>query len=982
MFDPTDHPRIFGLAPGVDFPQALIDGTLSHLGTHPPEELARAHIIVNTRRMARRIRQLFDQGPARILPKISLVTELAESFALHDIPRPISPLRRRLELAQLISGLLEQQRDLAPRSALYDLADSLANLMDEMQGEGVSPDVIKGLDVSDQSGHWARILGFLDIVKSVYATDRDQPDAEDLQRQTILRLIALWQVSPPKHPVILAGSTGSRGSTLMLMQAIARLPQGAVVLPGYDFDMTSEVWNALKVDRANALPLEDHPQYRFHRMLSEMDMQFDQVTPWHDAPAPDPARNAMMSLALRPVPVTDQWLRDGPKLGRLDQITDRMTLLEAPSSRIEALCIAMKLREAAENEVTAALITPDRGLTRQVTAALDRWGIVPDDSAGRPLHLSPPGRFLRHVIDLACQRLTAEQVLTLLKHPLAHSGGKRGAHLRLTRELELHIRDVGMPFPTAQALQDWAADENDPFAKPWAEWLCFCLMDQLQTMPLALSDQVTRHMALAEQIADGSAPERQSELWKDTAGRTAWDTTRHLIEQAPHGGVISAQDYAALFYSVFSNEDVRNPQTPHPKILIWGTLEARVQGADLVILAGLNEGSWPAVPSPDPWLNRALRHQAGLLVPERRIGLAAHDFQQAVAAKEVWISRSVRSDDTETVASRWVNRLTNLLSGLPDQGGEAALNAMRKRGVLWMQKAAVLETPLPADPAPRPAPCPAPAVRPNRLSVTEIQRLIRDPYAIYAKHILRLRPLNPLMRAPDAMLRGIVLHRVLEEFIRDTANAPEQCNRNVLMGKAVSILAQNVPWAETRTAWLARLERVADWFIDTEHQRRALAKPTTFEVKGRARIEALDFTLSAEADRIDMDEAGHLHIYDYKTGKPPSPDEQRYFDKQLLLEAAIAETAGFGDLSPSPVERAMFIGLSNDAREVAAPLQEEPTQKVWDELQTLIQTYQNADTGYTARRAMKTTSDVSDYDQLARFGEWDIVATPDKAVLK
>lgn len=981
MFEPSDHPRLYGLSPGVDFPQALIDGLVQRVGDAPPETLARAHIIVNTRRMARRIRTLFDQGPARLLPRISLVTDLADSFAVHDAPSAISPLRRRLELAQLISGLLDQQADLAPRSALFDLADSLAGLMDEMQGEGVSPDVIEALDVTDQSGHWARVLEFLKIVKTVYAADADQPDAESLQRQIIQKLIAQWQIAPPDTPVILAGSTGSRGSTLLLMQAIARLPQGAVVLPGFDFEMKPDVWNALQADDTG-LPLEDHPQYRFHRLFSSLNLRHDQVRHWHETPAPDPARNALVSLALRPVPVTDQWLRDGPGLGNLGVATANISLLEAPSSRIEALTIAMRLRDAAEHGRTAALITPDRTLTRQVTAALDRWGIVPDDSAGRPLHLSPPGRFLRHVGDLFRGRLTAELLLTLLKHPLAHSGGGRGAHLRLTRELELHIRDTGLPFPDASALRQWAEKETDPFAKPWIEWLCSCLLDRFQADEVDLPHLVEQHMALAEQIADGAQPERQSQLWQDTAGRKAWDVTRNLIDQAAHGGALSAQDYSSLFYSTMSGEDVRNPDTPHPLVLIWGTLEARVQGADLVILAGLNEGSWPSVPSADPWLNRALRHQAGLLMPERRIGLSAHDFQQAIAAKEVWITRSVRSDDTETVASRWVNRLTNLLAGLPGQGGDTALKDMRARADHWMQLASALETPILSDPAPRPAPCPPSNVRPRKLSVTEIKRLIRDPYAIYAKHILRLRPLKPLMRAPDAMLRGTTLHKVLEEFIRETANAPELCNRDVLMEKAVSILAQTTPWAETRATWLARLERVADDFVHKEHIRRALAQPRELEVKSGARIEALDFTLSAEADRIDIDALGRLHIYDYKSGAPPSKTEQQYFDKQLLLEAAIAERSGFGKIAPGQVERAVFIGLSVGAPEIDAPLDEEPPSRIWAKLTELIETYFSPATGYPARRAMKSKDDVSDYDQLARFGEWDIMDTPDKTVLK
>ena len=976
MFDPSDIPRVFGLPPGVGFPQALIAGLRDHQHSQSPDQMARVQLIVNTRRMARRIRTLFDQGPPRLLPRITLVTDLGENWGIGQIPPAIPPLRRRLELTQLVASLLDNMEDGPPRSSLFDLADSLASLMDEMQGEGVSPDAIYDLDITDQSGHWARIKAFLGIVRHYFDADGDQPDIETRQRLVIERLIANWQEAPPDHPVIVAGSTGSRGATQLLMQAVAQLPQGALVLPGFDFDMPDPVWAALDDDK---MPLEDHPQYRFHRLLSALNLPANQVEAWHDTPAANPLRNKVVSLALRPAPVTDQWLSDGPGLGDLAPAMQDVTLLEAPSSRAEALAIAMRLRQAAEDGQTAALITPDRTLTRQVTAALDRWGILPDDSAGQPLHLSPPGRFLRHVADLFGQPLTAGTLLTLLKHPLTHSGGARGTHLRLTRELELHLRRNGPPFPEAADFAVWAAAQKDPLAQTWATWLSTCFCGHEAREDQALATRVATHLDIAEQIANGCRPEGDSELWKDTAGREALSATTNLTEEAGHGGTLGSRDYASLFHAILSRHEVRNPDSPHPNILIWGTLEARVQGADLLILAGLNEGTWPGMPDPDPWLNRALRHQAGLLLPERRIGLSAHDFQQAAGAPEVWLTRSIRSDDAETVPSRWINRLTNLLSGLPEQGGVVALNNMLAKGDEWLALARSLEAPDPVDPAPRPAPCPPGKARPSRLSVTEIQRLIRDPYAIYAKHVLNLRPLDPLMQAPDALLRGIVLHGVLESFIRETKDAPEHCTKDMLMQKAVSDLAENVPWAEARATWLARLDRVADWFVETEAARRLLATPTAFEAKGSARIETLDFTLTATADRIDMDDTGSLHIYDYKTGTPPTENEQLHFDRQLLLEAAIAEKSGFGDLAAARVARAIFIGLASGSKEVAAPLSEEPPEKVWQEFEALITRYAAPTTGYTARRAMRNKDAASDYDQLARFGEWDITTNPDKS---
>ncbi len=973
MFDPCDHPRVFGVPLGVDFPRALVDGLTARHAHMPPESLARVRIIVNTRRMARRIRTLFDQGPARLLPRVDLLTDLGEHWDMAHIPDPVPRLRRRLELTQLVSHLLEGQPDIAPRSSLYALADSLAGLMDEMHGEGVSPSAIDQLDITDQSGHWERITAFLGIVRHYFETGTDRPDTETRQRLVIEHLVHTWQETPPDHPVIVAGSTGSRGATQLLMQAVSRLPQGAVILPGFDFDMPPDVWGAMN----DAMLHEDHPQYRFADLMQKLDLSPEQIPRWgQDAPASS-ARNRLLSLALRPAPVTDQWLTDGPALTDLDRATDDITLLESPSTRAEALSIAMRLRQAAEDGEAAALITPDRTLSRQVTAALDRWGILPDDSAGMPLHLSPPGRFLRHVADLLREKLTAELLLTLLKHPLTNSGPARGPHLRLTRELELHLRRHGPPYPEAAQLIAWAKALKDDDALAWAHWIsdCFCAKAVSGDMPL--TDLVALHLDLATRIAQGPDADCAHGLWQEDAGEEAWKAVSALSDNAEHGGQIGATDYCSLFHSILTTHDVRRPDTPHAQILIWGTLEARVQGADLLILAGLNEGSWPEAPKPDPWLNRALRHRAGLLLPERRIGLSAHDFQQAASAPEVWLTRSIRSDDAETVPSRWLNRIKNLLTGLPEQGGKAALDAMMARGQHWLALAEALEKPGQTAPERRPAPCPPVAARPRGLSVTEIKRLIRDPYAIYARHVLRLRPLDPLMKLPDALLRGTILHEILEGFIRDTLGDPSLCTRAALMAKTETVLAQKVPWAEARVIWYARMERIADWFIETELARRQIATPAKLEARGEASLDDPDFTLRTMADRVDIDASGALHIYDYKTGAPPTKDQQLHFDRQLLLEAAIAERAGFDGIAPAPVARATFIGLGSGGKLVDAPLSEARPAEVWQEFQTLIRAYMEPDRGYPSRRAMHMKSDRGDYDQLARFGEWDITDTPD-----
>jgi ATP-dependent helicase/nuclease subunit B len=973
MFEPSDNPKCFALPLGCDFSQAFLAGLRARMLGQPPEAMARVEIFVNTRRTERRMRDLLEQGPAGFVPRIRVITDLArDPMVAAGIAPAISPLRRRLELAQVIAALLDREPDLAPRAATYDLADSLAGLMDEMHGEGITTEALKTLDIDEShAAHWGHSLKFLNIL-AAYFDDLSEPDTETRQRLVVEQLARDWAENPPDHPVLLAGSTGSRGATALFMQTVAKLPQGAVILPGYDLDMPDHVVAALQDKAAPG----DHPQAGLVKFVTSLGLDPAAVPRWAEIPPNHPARNALVSLALRPAPVTDQWLSEGPKLGSMVKATENMALMNATSPRHEALAIALRLRAAAEADQTATLITPDRQLTRQVTAALQRWDITPDDSAGRPLALTPPGVFLRLVSGLFVERLTAETLLILLKHPLTNTGSDnkdiRKTHLKRSRELELNELRGGAPFPDFDVIAAWAAKrENDSDAQAWVAWLrdCFDLLGDDTAKPLA--DHLALHRRLAEGLAAGpeGAPEI-SELWLQDAGIEAAKLFAALEDNADAGGVMSAVEYVALFRSVMNGAEVREKFTAHPGITIWGTLEARVQGADLVILGGLNDGIWPAAPAPDPWLSRPMRQQAGLLLPERRIGLSAHDFQQAIAAPEVVLSRALRDADAPTVPSRWLNRLTNLMAGLGEDGAQARAE-MEARGQYWLDLANAIEVPkIKLTPAKRPSPRPPLKARPEKLSVTQIKTLIRDPYAIYARKVLGLNRLDPVRREPDALLRGQVLHEVLEEFVQATLDALPEDAAQHLLTVAEAIFETEAPWPATRRLWLARLGRVAEWFVETERKRRKRGMPVGFEIFGSVDLGEPKFNLYGKADRFDRTPDGRLVIYDYKTGAAPSKGQIEHFDKQLPLEGAMAQRGGFKGLDPAEIAGLEYIGLGGGGEITALEIDDGQIDAAWQGLRDLIRAYQRVETGYTARARMEKRTDASDYDHLSRLGEW------------
>lgn len=984
MFDEERYsPRVFALPLGLDFAAGVVHGIRRRMQSQPADALAKVTLIVNTARMRRRMQKLFCDELPGFQPRMLLLSDIDTLLDQAPPAAPRPALERRLQLAALLAPVLEKRPELAPTSSLFALSDSLANLMDEMQGEGVSIDAIEALDVTDASKHWENAKALFKIAYDYVGALGGGMDPEARQRLVVQRLISQWQDRPPAQPILLAGSTGSRGTTALLLQAIARLPKGGIILPGFDDDLPSAVWAQM----TDALQYEDHPQFRFARLLDNMGLTPSEVAPWVSDHSPTRARNKVLSLALRPAPVTDAWLSEGQNLPDLRDALRGVTLVEANSQAQEAQAIAIRMRMAVEEGNSIALITPDRMLGRQVTAKLDRWRIVPDDSGGLPLHLTAPGRLLRHTAELLFKPLTTEILLTLLKHPLTQSGGVFPEHGLFTQRLELALRKAIAPFPSPRDLlyiTDAVAKNGKDYERmqQWGLWLTEVLFPKNNIRARPVHDLLSEHRKLTEALCSG-ATLGSGELWDKAAGQTALAAMTELEVSADHAHDMTATDYSQLLSSTLTQYEVRDQHEPHPRVMIWGTMEARVQGADIVVLGGLNDGIWPESMAADPWLNRRMRMECGLLLPDRRVGLSAHDFQQAMAAPQVLISRSIRSDDAETVPSRWLSRLTNMVAGLPDRSGPLALKEMRERGQYWIKQAEAFSDVEETTRAGRPAPMPPAIARPSDFSVTEIKTLIRDPYAIYARHCLALRPLDPLVPEPDALMRGIVIHDVLERFMRGLMSDKMRLTVDDLLKNADEVLSARVPWATAQIIMRARLSRSADWIITTERTRMVNATPFALEADagGEMKLPNVPGTIRARADRIDLTSVGNAVLYDYKSGTPPSPKEQRFFDKQLLIETAMIESGAFAKVGPRRVNYAAYIGLGAKPIEQPAPLDEESPAQTIDRLEELVAAYLDPGQYYLSRRMPRNEKDEGAYDHLARYGEWDDTDDPDKTDL-
>jgi len=915
-------PHIYTIAPDRPFLATLARGLLELAGGDPLM-LPRMTVLLPTRRAARSLREAFlrltaegsDPGAPLLLPRLRPIGDLDDDetlLGLDDsaggddptlaIPPAIPELRRRLLLTQLVLGWSEASGEgpLLPGQAAA-LAAALARLLDIAESEEADFARLRELVPDDFAEHWQQVLRFLDILPRAWPPLLAAEGALDpAERRNLLlrRQAELWRRTPPAGPVIAAGLTGGLPALVELLSAIAWLDQGAVILPGLDRSCDADEWELIAHEPA-------HPQQLMALLLRGLEIAPADVREWpalrgSALPSGREARLRLAAEALRPAALTDAWRDLAPEPA--DALAG-LTRYDCASPQDEAVTIALLLRRTLETPAaTAALVTPDRELARRVAAELRRWGIDIDDSAGLPLNRTPPGAFLRLVLDLADRRLAPVALLAALKHPLAAGGLAPAVFRDAARRLEGAIRGP-RPAPGFAGLRAALAG-SEASLLDFVDRLERCLgglVEGLDRDSVALVELTGAHIRAAELLAASDGETGLARLWRDAAGEAAARFCHELIDAAADFPALPGRHYPALFEALAAGAVVRPAYGQHPRLAIWGLVEARLQQADLIVLGGLNEGTWPGLAAYDPWMSRQMREDFGIALPERAIGIAAHDFVQAFGAPAVALTRTTRREGVPTVPSRWLLRLDSVLRAV-GLGGDAVGRLAAEPEIA--AAAALRDQPGPRRPSPPATPRPPLAARPRRLSVTQIETWIRDPYAIYARHILRLKALQELDADPGRAELGIKVHEALAQFTRrHPRGLPLFAEEELLaIGRECfgPILSRPGVWA----FWWPRFQRIARWFVAEEAMRRIEIVESLSERHGRLVIPARagPFTITAIADRIDRFATGELMLIDYKTGALP---QKREIDNavavQLPLEGAIARDGSFDGLSGRPV---------------------------------------------------------------------------------
>lgn len=892
-----------------------------------------------------------------------------------EIPAAIDGCARRLMLARLVQRFGDLEGRPMGAAEAVRLAGQLARTLDQLVAEEVPASRLAEAVPENVAAHWQQTLKFLRIVTEQWPevlNGLGQTDAVARRNLMFDGLARRWRDDPPPSFVIAAGITTSAPAVGRLLRVISRLPNGEVVLPGLDLGMAEEEWDLLgpvETGDGRVYHCESHPQFQLKLLLDHMGVGRGEVTRWRwgggrDAPA---ARTRAVEAAMTPAETTGKW----QDMSARDRRIPGVRFFEAATPGEEAQAIALALRRALDTpEQTAALVTPDRGLARRVAAHLKRWGIAIDDSAGLPLSRTPAGAFLALFSDAAAERFAPVALLALLKHPLVRAGEERLGWLEEARALDKALRGPrpgagldGIATHLAQlaALQGphWLdREERLALAGWWAT-----VEPLLRPLEQAFAERRVTLPALVEVLIAAGETLCGDALWAGPAGRAASDLLVRLGQHGDALGEVDPAELPALLVHMMDEVAVRPPAGGHPRLAIYGLIEARLQRADLMILGSLNEGVWPALPSPDPWLAPRIRAELGLPGLERRIGLAAHDFVSALGAPQVLVTRARRDVSKPTIASRLWLRLEAMTGGMPRQpllpGWAAGLDAPQGK----------------ARPVGRPAPRPPADQRPKKISVTAVDKLKADPYEFYAKHILRLVRRDPVDVDPSAADRGNAMHAIMEAWVKEDGGRDPA----LLIARAERMIGDWTEHPLLRVLWQPRVLRAVQWAAEQLGSDMADGwLPVAVEARGERTLAGV--ALNGRADRIDARD-GALRIVDYKTGKPPSTRQLKAgFALQLGLLGWLADQGAFDPVTGTAL-RFDYWRLSG-GREKPGEARSALKEKKGDwiepeafaafcaaEFADAAEKYLNGTQPFVAKLHPQYAL-YSDYDQLARVAEW------------
>lgn len=739
------------------------------------DDFSRVLVFLPSRRAIRSVERFIVEkiGHAVILPELVPLGEGAEDEE-ESCPDTISNRERVIVLAHLLS----MDANVKNIATALPLAQDFIRMQDYMENEGVQITDIDWTEIIDDkyATHFQNKAQILNILKQL-------PNDRLTTTQKRNRDIRAWKKHLDKYGcVVVCGSTASVPATADLMEHVAGLPNGKIILSG-------------KISGAKEdLELDTNPYHSEYLFLQRLGLDVD------DVQTIDVGKSAIdiMNIAFGNTGVhTDEKLTN-------------CKLIECARESEEANVATEIARLAIKENKSVLIITPDAAANTRIKSEMMRMNIDADFSSGLSGTMTDLGRAILNLFDWWAENKNSE-------------------YEKLYKQSGYNLFNMLVSFVDSENGYDFQPDFT---------------IENESDIPIWNAIKETADILCANDI------------------------------------VLSIFDARSFVADAISSVSIRPTKTEDCKVCVLGTMESRMQTADVIILTGLNEGMFPSTGYENAWLPRSVAKQIGLPSPNRKVSLMALDFMNLSCGKEVYWLRSKQSGGTLTTESRFLSRVRVTVGDI--EKDDVILESVRA------------EDDVPYKPLDYSAP--TPPIDKTDVFVTEIELLIHNPYAFYVKHILRLKRKDDYWVLPDARNFGILVHDVIENA--KDFNAQKLIDE--MDARAKQVLPDN---SILFYFWHKRFCEIAP-FVESFFKN----KPIEYkEILGSVNIAGRN--VRARADII-WDGV----VMDIKTGSAPT--KKQLLDgtmPQLPLEAFIMQNNGFPikmrDVSITPVLQ--FLQLKN-----------------------------------------------------------------------
>jgi len=875
-------------------------------------ELQAAQIFLPNRRSCRELKELFlKKNITGALPQIKAISDISFEDFFQFLPSDSAKaiideisIIKVLDDVDYLFFLSEKIRQREVFGKLnfeqsFKTAVSLKGLFDEIERE--EADIATLINLAAHRQITLEFLNDFSIHVKNSLIKENILSISSYQNFIVKRFIQCLQDHQLKSPIIIAGSTGSIVSSRKLIKAISAQEKGFVIL--HDF-------------KKQKSPKENHPQFLLDQLTKFIDCNSVVKITHDNFKISSNIRQNLIALMMLPFEESIKWQNIVAEIDvkkAAQDLEENFTLIEANSDIVEAKLIALTLQKNSQKK--SAVIVNNGDFANLLKLELERLGLEFNDSRSLDIFNSKLINFLILILELIESDFNSHILLSLFKHPLCKIDDAA-----IIQDFEINILRKERSESGLNGLKNTL--KNNQVLQEFFNGFLAKIKFESDINSLIKNVENLTHKTWSELL---NQQEAQEEIF-------------YLFEK------LKKQNYtpnsASDFKTILSQISYFGKSNSHAKIQILSPIEARLLNFDFIVISSLNEGLFPQIES-ENWLGKKIKKDLGVEKSLQKIGQNAHDFCNYLSNKSVVLSYCKSRNGAALIESPFLLKFKTIAKKL-----DAKIN----NGDEFFKRLAA-ENNIPQLEISVANPKPAKDLRPQRFSITEISKLISNPYFIYCKKILQLKELDKIDYEAGYAEFGSFIHKALEEFIKN----PKTDN-------FAEIFAEYFTAKEAHLIWWPKFQRIFSDFLDKNSQ----FQDSKNQVEEAVETRIGNILIRGKIDRMIFNEANEVEIFDYKTGTiAEKKDVISGLEPQLTIAALILlekqlqiSSLNYWKLSPTSEGEIKKISKDKEEVEILIAAAESGLKK-------LFSYFESEENGYLATDNLS----YDEYQHLARLND-------------